>query len=114
MTKNESSNSPFRVVIAGGGIAGLCLALSLQHAGIDYILLEKRDVIDPQVGASIAIMPNGNRILDQLGCFEDLEDLFEPIYYSTDRWENGDPIFPTTDIGHLVGRRWPLSSLLLC
>lgn len=31
----------FRVVIIGAGIAGLCLAIRLQHAGIPYIVIEK-------------------------------------------------------------------------
>lgn len=39
----------FRVIIAGGGIAGLTLANTLQHAGIDYILLEARKEISPEV-----------------------------------------------------------------
>jgi 2-polyprenyl-6-methoxyphenol hydroxylase-like FAD-dependent oxidoreductase len=57
---------PFRVIIGGGGIAGLTLANALEKANIDYILLEGRDTVAPQVGASIGIHPNGTRILDQL------------------------------------------------
>lgn len=62
----------FRVVIAGGSIAGLSLALALEHHGIDFLVLEAYPEIAAQVGASIAILPSGFRILDQLDCYEDV------------------------------------------
>jgi 2-polyprenyl-6-methoxyphenol hydroxylase-like FAD-dependent oxidoreductase len=46
-----SEKSSFKVIFAGGGIAGLTLANSLSRANIDNILLEARDEIAPQVGA---------------------------------------------------------------
>ena len=67
------------VIIAGGGIAGLTLANALQQAHIDYILLDRRDTVTPDVGASIAFFPNGARILDQLGCFEGLMKTTVPL-----------------------------------
>ncbi|CAH0028458.1 unnamed protein product [Clonostachys rhizophaga] len=60
----------FKVVIAGGGIAGLGLANMLEMAGIDWVLLESHSEIAPQVGASIGLFPNGLRILDQMGVYE--------------------------------------------
>lgn len=72
-TMSTPSNSKtFHVLIAGGGIAGLALALSLEKAGITYTLLERRSTIAPKLGASININPAGARILDQLGCYDDL------------------------------------------
>ncbi|KAF2137762.1 uncharacterized protein K452DRAFT_329104 [Aplosporella prunicola CBS 121167] len=62
----------FRVAIVGGSIAGLTLALALEKHGIDFVVLEAYPEIASQVGASIAVLPNGFRILDQLGCFEDI------------------------------------------
>ncbi|OJD33163.1 fad binding domain-containing protein [Diplodia corticola] len=62
----------FRVAIVGGSIAGLTLALALEKSGIDFVVLEAYPEIAPQVGASIAVLPNGFRVLDQLGCYEDL------------------------------------------
>ncbi|PYH97264.1 FAD/NAD(P)-binding domain-containing protein [Aspergillus ellipticus CBS 707.79] len=70
---------PFRVLIVGGGIAGLTLANALQHAGVDFLVLEGRSEIAPQLGASIGLAPNGSRILDQLFCYDDLEKLAEPV-----------------------------------
>ncbi|VUC28210.1 unnamed protein product [Clonostachys rosea] len=60
----------FKVIIAGGGIAGLGLANMLEMAGIDWVLLESHSEIAPQVGASIGLFPNGLRILDQMGVYE--------------------------------------------
>ncbi|THY17077.1 hypothetical protein D6D00_08628 [Aureobasidium pullulans] len=54
--------TPLKVIIAGGGIAGLTLANALEQASIDYALLERRQEIAPQVGASIGIMSNGCRV----------------------------------------------------
>jgi 2-polyprenyl-6-methoxyphenol hydroxylase-like FAD-dependent oxidoreductase len=65
-----ASESEFRVLIAGGGVAGLALANMMERAGIDYILLEAHGDIAPPVGASIGLFPNGLRVLDQLGVYE--------------------------------------------
>lgn len=67
----------FKVLIAGGGIAGLSLALMLEKNGIDFLVLEAYPEIAPEVGASIGLLPNGQRILDQLGCYETLLKLAE-------------------------------------
>jgi 2-polyprenyl-6-methoxyphenol hydroxylase-like FAD-dependent oxidoreductase len=61
-----------RVIIVGGSIAGLALANMLEQTGVDYIVLEKYQIA-PQLGASIALLPNGLRILDQIGCLEALQ-----------------------------------------
>ncbi|KAJ5578657.1 uncharacterized protein N7459_007621 [Penicillium hispanicum] len=63
---------PCKVIIAGGGIAGLTLALILERVGVDYILLEAYTDIVAAVGAGVTMLPNGLRVLDQLGCMEDL------------------------------------------
>jgi 2-polyprenyl-6-methoxyphenol hydroxylase-like FAD-dependent oxidoreductase len=78
---NMSAKISFKVIFAGGGIAGLTLANSLSQANIDNILLEARDEIAPQVGASIGIFPQGGRILDQLGMYDDILNLIERIEY---------------------------------
>lgn len=67
------------VLIAGSGLTGLSLALMLQHLGIPYLLLEAYDSCTPNVGASIALQPNGLRIFDQLGILKDVEAVYQPI-----------------------------------
>ncbi|KAF4334853.1 FAD binding domain protein [Fusarium beomiforme] len=66
----------FKVIIAGGGIAGLALANMLEQFDLDYILLEAHSDIAPPVGASIGMFPNGLRILDQLGCCQPIKDIY--------------------------------------
>jgi 2-polyprenyl-6-methoxyphenol hydroxylase-like FAD-dependent oxidoreductase len=101
----SSRSTQFRVLIAGGGIAGLTLANALQHAGIDYLLFEARDEFAPQLGASIGIGPNGGRILDQLGCYEDVMANTVPLDYTSSRNSEGGYIRPKTDGFRLVQAR---------
>ncbi|KAL8788616.1 MAG: hypothetical protein Q9195_007211 [Heterodermia aff. obscurata] len=82
MARCQDGHSSFRVIIVGGSIAGLMLAHCLHRAGIDYLVLEARDDIAPQLGASVGIMPNGARILDQLGLFEPIEAAIQPLLES--------------------------------
>jgi FAD dependent monooxygenase len=74
---NTDKNS-FRVIIVGGGVAGLTLANSLQRANIHCVLLEARDEVAPLEGASIAINANGGRILDQIGALTDIYNASTP------------------------------------
>ncbi|KAI5925298.1 hypothetical protein F4810DRAFT_659857 [Camillea tinctor] len=61
----------FRAIIAGGGISGLTLANAFEKAGIDYILLEKRDIA-PDMGIAVSIFPNSGVVHQQLGITTDL------------------------------------------
>jgi 2-polyprenyl-6-methoxyphenol hydroxylase-like FAD-dependent oxidoreductase len=79
---NGSANAKqdrLRVVIVGGSVAGLTLAHCLHHINIDFVVLEAGKEIAPQLGASIAVLPNGARILDQLGIFDEMKDMAEPL-----------------------------------
>ncbi|OTB04618.1 hypothetical protein M426DRAFT_73394 [Hypoxylon sp. CI-4A] len=71
----------FKIIIAGGGIAGLTLAIALEKFNIDYVLLEAYKEIAPPVGASIGLFPNGLLLLDQLGLYEAIRDLVPRDYY---------------------------------
>ena len=71
--------APFKVLIAGGSVAGMALANILEIYGIDYELIEKHSTIAPQLGASLAIIPHAARILDQLGCWDIIESLSTPV-----------------------------------
>jgi 2-polyprenyl-6-methoxyphenol hydroxylase-like FAD-dependent oxidoreductase len=98
-----SRKDSFRVIIAGGGIAGLTLANSLSQAHIDYVLLEARDEIAPQVGASIGIFAQGGRILDQLGAYDEIVKSIHPIS-NFNQWYKGNSIH-RTDIPQLIEAR---------
>ncbi|KID66315.1 FAD dependent monooxygenase, partial [Metarhizium hybridum] len=80
----------FSVIIVGGSVAGLALAHCLQRLGVSFTILEQGEIA-PQLGASIGILPNGGRILDQLGIFDNIEKEIEPlelarIRYPDDFW----------------------------
>lgn len=79
----------FKVIIVGGSVAGLALAHCLERLGIDFQVLEANNNISPQVGASIGILPNGARILDQLGLFEAVEKEVEPMKTSRILYPDG-------------------------
>lgn len=57
-SKYDFDRKPFKVLIAGGGIAGLALAHMLEKFPIDYLLSEAHSEIDPNIGASIGIGTN--------------------------------------------------------
>jgi 2-polyprenyl-6-methoxyphenol hydroxylase-like FAD-dependent oxidoreductase len=56
----------FRVLIVGGGIAGLALLRALAQRGINAEIVEKAPTWDPG-GTGLFIPANGLRILDRLG-----------------------------------------------
>ncbi|SPO06962.1 related to hydroxylase [Cephalotrichum gorgonifer] len=103
-----ASAEPFRVIIAGGGIAGLALANMLEKFDLDYLILEGHSSIAPAVGASIGMFPNGLRILDQLGCYEDIQDVFGgdvPYSRSHTRDENGHILTTMEDMSGSLEKR---------
>lgn len=85
----DMNDSQFKVIIVGGSIAGLALAHCLHRAGITCIILEKRSIIAAHEGASVAIMPNGARILDQLGLYDAVEGTIEPMHSAHVRFPDG-------------------------
>jgi 2-polyprenyl-6-methoxyphenol hydroxylase-like FAD-dependent oxidoreductase len=89
--------SNFKILIAGGGIAGLTLANMLERFDIDYILLESQKEITPQVGASIGLLPNGLRILDQIGCYEPIRKYLIPESHFHLNDPNGRSLFTLPD-----------------
>ncbi|MFD1504775.1 flavin-dependent oxidoreductase [Georgenia yuyongxinii] len=60
------------VLIVGGGIGGLTLALELHQAGIPCKVLEAAARLEP-IGAGINLLPHAVRVLDRLGVAGDLE-----------------------------------------
>jgi 2-polyprenyl-6-methoxyphenol hydroxylase-like FAD-dependent oxidoreductase len=64
--------SSFRVIIVGGGPVGLTSAHALFLAEIDFIILERRDSIILDQGASLVLGPNSLRVMHQLGLLDTL------------------------------------------
>lgn len=73
----------FKVIVVGGGPVGLTAAHALSRAGIEYVVLESRNTITIDVGASLALWPQGLRVLSQLGLLERLQELGEEMGRTT-------------------------------
>ncbi len=99
-----------RVTIAGGGIGGMVLALSLEAAGItDVDVYESASAIR-QLGVGINILPHSVRELTELGLLDDLLATGIPtsefVYYS----KHGQLIW-SEPLGLANGYRWPQISI---
>lgn len=62
------------VLIAGGGIAGLTLALTCHEIGVPAVVLESVRTIAP-LGVGINLQPNAIRELQDLGFGDELDDI---------------------------------------
>ncbi|MEL6235554.1 MAG: FAD-dependent oxidoreductase [Pseudomonadota bacterium] len=58
-----------RVLIAGGGIAGLTAALALARRGFEVELVERAELFG-EIGAGIQLGPNAMRVMEALGLAE--------------------------------------------
>ncbi|KAJ5779108.1 hypothetical protein N7457_006828 [Penicillium paradoxum] len=88
MASSNPASDQFKVIIAGGSLVGLGLALALERAGIEYELFEKGEFAT-QLGASIGIHPQTIRILEQLGVWEDIEKQVVPLQHRNHYDGNG-------------------------
>jgi NAD(P)-binding Rossmann-like domain len=69
-----ASPTKLTVAIAGAGIAGLAVAIGLRdHPHIEVQIYEKAKRLE-EIGASIALGPNGMRTLERLGIENALDD----------------------------------------
>jgi 2-octaprenyl-6-methoxyphenol hydroxylase len=72
-----------RIVIVGGGHAGLLLALALDHSGLPATVIETMppDAImaAPFDGRALALMCGSARVLDGLGLWPAFADIAEPV-----------------------------------
>ncbi|KZL84003.1 fad binding domain protein [Colletotrichum incanum] len=99
-------NANFKVIIAGAGVAGLALAKMLEKFNIDYLILEAHKDVAPAVGAGIGMLPNGLRILDQIGCYEPILKLPQQMLHRTYlRHPSGKPILLLDDMSRHYEKR---------
>lgn len=69
----STASIPPRVLIVGGGIGGLCLAVGLRSRGADVTVVERAPDWSP-VGAGITLQPNATAVLGALGVSVPAED----------------------------------------
>lgn len=63
-----------QIAIVGAGIAGLAAAIALKHHPAVDVQIYERAAELREIGASIALGPNGMRTLDRLGVHNALDD----------------------------------------
>jgi 2-polyprenyl-6-methoxyphenol hydroxylase-like FAD-dependent oxidoreductase len=98
------------VVVAGGGIGGLTVALTLQQIGVPCVVLEAVTALKP-LGVGINLQPNAVRELYELGIGADALD---SIGLQAREWAlvglNGKDVY-SEPRGLLAGYRWPQYSV---
>jgi 2-polyprenyl-6-methoxyphenol hydroxylase-like FAD-dependent oxidoreductase len=87
---------PLRVAVVGGGIGGAAAAAVLIQRGMDVCLYEQAPALT-EVGAGVAIQPNGVRVLQRLGLGDEL------LHFGA-KWI--DPQFRRSD-GTYAAAMWP-------
>jgi 2-polyprenyl-6-methoxyphenol hydroxylase-like FAD-dependent oxidoreductase len=105
-----ASSSPVRVAIAGGGIGGMTLALSLHAAGFREIDVYESAPSVTELGVGINVLPHAVRELTELGLLDELYAVGIPTaalaYYS----RHGQRIW-SEPRGLAAGYRWPQFSI---
>lgn len=111
-----------KILIAGGGIGGLTLALALEQRGFMPVIFEQTSKLE-EVGAGLQLSPNGTRALAAVGVLDALRAVaFEPKGKSIRLWNSGEswPLFDlgpvaVADYGHpyLMVHRSDLQAVLL-
>jgi 5-methylphenazine-1-carboxylate 1-monooxygenase len=94
------------VLIAGGGIGGMSLALTLHQIGVDCLVLESVSDLKP-LGVGVNVQPNAVRELYDLG-FDETQ--LNGVGVQAKEWalvgRNGKEIY-TEPRGQLAGYSWP-------
>ncbi|KAG0339067.1 hypothetical protein BG000_002916 [Podila horticola] len=67
----QGKHHPPTVLIVGGGLAGLLLAILLEHSNWPYQIFERADAVKP-IGSTLALSPNILSAMEQIGIYEDL------------------------------------------
>lgn len=81
-----------KIIIVGGGIGGLGAGLALQRRGFRVAIFERAREMR-EIGAGVAISPNGRRALRDLGIDEALESIsFEANALNICNYATGDRI----------------------
>jgi 2-polyprenyl-6-methoxyphenol hydroxylase-like FAD-dependent oxidoreductase len=99
-----------KVAIAGGGIGGMTLGLSLFDAGIEDVEIYESVSAIRELGVGINVLPHAVRELSELGLLQELQNVGIPtaelVYYS----KHGQRIW-SEPRGLAAGYNWPQFSV---
>ncbi|KAK1717248.1 FAD binding domain-containing protein [Colletotrichum lupini] len=101
------TDQPFKVIVVGGGPSGITAAHVLQQAGIDFVVLERRDSIVDDVGASLVLSPGSLRVFHQLGILENLMEIGNTLSSGTGFTSDGHK-FKQNLIGDCMMKKNPM------
>lgn len=86
---SDSKKPPFRIIIVGGGVAGLAASIGLRRKGHHVIVLESTSSLQT-LGGSLIIPPNAARVLDHYGVWQKFKESESiPPGNTTFRYEDG-------------------------
>ncbi len=101
---------PLPVLIAGGGIGGMALALTLHQIGVPFRLFESVSALQP-LGVGINMQPNAVRELYDLGIDSSMMDRIGiPAREFALVGRNGNDVY-SEPRGMLAGYKWPQYSV---
>jgi len=113
---------PFRVAVIGGGIGGLCAALSIHHhcgSAVDINIYEQATQYK-EIGAGVGIGPNAAKLLYKIGVGEAVQEIAgirNNIWISFRKFDDGSDIVtvpsPEVEITHLPVHRAEFLDLLV-
>ena len=89
------------VLIIGGGIGGLTLAIALDRAGIRCEVFERAPELK-EVGAGVGVWMNAMKVLDRLGVGERIREIGQPLQIAELCSEKGH-VLSRTDIAKILG-----------
>ncbi|GJJ72013.1 hypothetical protein EMPS_04370 [Entomortierella parvispora] len=72
-----SHSSRLPVLVVGGGLGGLTMAILLERAGLNYLVFEKSSEVHA-LGSATNLGPNIQPLFEQLGLFEKLVAISKP------------------------------------
>ena len=82
-----------RILVIGGGIAGMATSIALEQAGFDPLVLEQAPEVS-EIGSGISLQANGMRVMAQLGSADHVRGTGVPI--DTNAWyrlDGGQKVF---------------------
>lgn len=94
-----------KIIVAGGGIGGLCTALALRQHGIEALVLEQASALG-EVGAGVQIASNGAFVMRALGLEEKLAALScQPKSWEYNSVETGEALV-SWPVGESAAKRY--------